>query len=87
MDPSHSERRRVSDNDDVINHIIIIIIIIIIISTERPREFQIPRFCAAWIQRLPATRLMSSVHLVGGRTTLRLPGRCCHSSMLESNYK
>ncbi|CAH2232428.1 jg19362 [Pararge aegeria aegeria] len=30
------------------------------------RESQVPRFCSAWIQRLPATRLMSSVPTSAG---------------------
>ncbi|CAH2241017.1 jg4087 [Pararge aegeria aegeria] len=34
------------------------------------------------MQRLPATRSMSSVHLVGGRPMLRIPVRGCHSSTL-----
>ncbi|CAH2242943.1 jg14511 [Pararge aegeria aegeria] len=37
------------------------------------REFQIPQFCAACVQELPETRMMSSVLLVGGRPTLYLP--------------
>ncbi|CAH2242715.1 jg11444 [Pararge aegeria aegeria] len=42
---------------------------------------QMPWCCAAWILRLPTTRSMSSVNLVLGLPTLRLPVR--HSSTLE----
>ncbi|CAH2241957.1 jg9075 [Pararge aegeria aegeria] len=49
------------------------------------RVFKAPRFWATCLQRLLATRLMSSVHLVGGRPTLRLPVRGRHSSTLSPN--
>ncbi|CAH2227297.1 jg12680 [Pararge aegeria aegeria] len=46
-------------------------------------EFHNPQSWAACLQRLPATRLMSSAHLVGGGPTLRLPVRGRYSSTLR----
>jgi hypothetical protein len=44
-----------------------------------PKVLHDERSCAALIQRLPTTFTRSSVHLVEGLPTLRLPVRGCHS--------